>query len=135
MARPLFEMAAALVRASSQIPPPSNDLRQDGSSRSIPPGDHRLELHGRRLLHHGPHYPVPVYGDVFVSDPYHLNEYRISGKFDHKFSDQDQLTLYLMQDAESGDPINVATTPLVPFDLKGRTNIGIGWNHLSHRPS
>jgi Carboxypeptidase regulatory-like domain len=77
-------------------------------------------------------YPVPVYGDVFVSDPYHLNEYRISGKFDHKFSDQDQVNfLYLMQDAESGDPYQGGYNTIGPPSIeKGRsTNIGIGWNH------
>jgi len=80
----------------------------------------------------GLNYPVPVYGDVFVSDPYHLNEYRISGKFDHKFSEKDQVNfIYLMQDASSGDPYGGGYSTIGPPGIQsGRnTNIGIGWNH------
>jgi hypothetical protein len=78
-------------------------------------------------------YPVPVYGDVFVSDPYHLNEYRISAKVDYQLGNKDMLSgLYLNQTANSGDPYTGGqTTIATPTISDGRgQNWGVTWNHI-----
>jgi hypothetical protein len=50
-------------------------------------------------------YPVPVYGDVFVSNPTHLNEYNMTVKVDHALTNNDQLAFnYINQTANSGSP-------------------------------
>ncbi|MFB3812935.1 MAG: carboxypeptidase regulatory-like domain-containing protein [Terriglobales bacterium] len=77
-------------------------------------------------------YPMSPYGDLWVQNPSFLNEYRITGKFDHKFSDKDQFSaMYLLQDAESGDPYNGGGTTIGPPYLnQGRSqNLGLTWNH------
>jgi hypothetical protein len=77
-------------------------------------------------------YPVPVYGDVYVGNPYHLNEYRISFKVDHKVSDSDQISAYFLnQTANSGDPYDGGNTTIGPAIINdGRgENAGLSWNH------
>lgn len=78
------------------------------------------------------HYPVPVYSTFDITDPTHLNEYRITAKFDQKFSGQDQFSAYLLlQDDESGDPYSGGYATIGPPSInQGRgTNIGFSWNH------
>jgi len=80
----------------------------------------------------GLEYPVPVYSTFNITDPYHLNEYRVSAKVDHRISDQDQVTGHLLlQDAESGDPISGGGTTIgPPYINDGRgVNVGLTWNH------
>ena len=80
----------------------------------------------------GLEYPVPVYSTFNITDPYHLNEYRISAKVDHKLTDKDQLTGYLLlQNAESGDPYGGGMSTIgPPYTNPGRgVNVGITWNH------
>jgi hypothetical protein len=77
-------------------------------------------------------YPVPIYGDVFVTNAYHLNEYRISGKVDQTIGNKDQLSfVYLLQNADSGDTYGGgATTIGPPYLSNGRgETIGLTWNH------
>jgi len=78
-------------------------------------------------------YPVPVYGDVFVSDPTHLNEYRISAKVDYQLTSKDVLSgLYLNQTANSGDPYSCGNSTIGPAcisDGRGQ-NWGVTWNHI-----
>ncbi|HEU5451504.1 MAG TPA: TonB-dependent receptor [Terriglobales bacterium] len=77
-------------------------------------------------------FPVAAFGDVYVGDPYYVNEYKISGKFDHKFTDKDQLSvMYLMQNAKSGDPYGGGGNTIGPEAIEvGRNqNLGITWNH------
>jgi hypothetical protein len=77
-------------------------------------------------------YPVPVYGDIYVPDPFHINEYRISAKVDHKLTDRDQLSAYyLNQTANSGDPYSCGNSTIGPACIEdGRgENAGLTWNH------
>lgn len=77
-------------------------------------------------------YPVPVYGTVQLSDPTHLNEYRISGKYDYKLTNNDQLSaIYLLQNANSGSPYDGGGNTVGPAyinDGRGQT-VGVTWNH------
>ena len=78
-------------------------------------------------------FPVPVYGDVFVSDPTHTNEYDISAKVDHKLTDKDQLSaFYLNQTADTGDPYSGGASTIGPAYIqqgKGQ-NAAVTWNHI-----
>lgn len=77
-------------------------------------------------------WPVPAYGTVFVQDPTHLNEYRISTKFDHKFSEKDQFSgMFLLQHAEQGSPYDGGYNTIGPaYTNDGVSeNIGLTWNH------
>jgi hypothetical protein len=87
---------------------------------------------GQGLYTSGLIYPVPVYGDVYLSDPYHLNEYRYSGKIDHKLSNNDQLSgMILWQHAESGDPYSGGGNTIGPAYINEgvSVNTGVTWNH------
>jgi outer membrane receptor for ferrienterochelin and colicin len=80
-------------------------------------------------------YPVPVYGQAYVINPYHLNEYRYSGKVDYRLSNNDSLNgMLLWQHAESGDPFSANSSggnPISqPYTNEGVSiNSGITWNH------
>ena len=88
---------------------------------------------GQGFYTYGLQYPVPVYGDVFVSDPYHLNEYRISAKFDYELGNNDLLSgLYLNQTAGGGHQYScdgLIVGPACSFDGRGQ-NWGVTWNHI-----
>jgi hypothetical protein len=80
----------------------------------------------------GLEYPVPVYSTFNITNPYHMNEYRISAKVDHKLTDQDQLSGYLLlQDVLAGDAIGGGGTTIgPPYINDGRgVNVGLTWNH------
>jgi hypothetical protein len=77
-------------------------------------------------------YPVPVYSTFNITNPQYLNEYRISAKVDHKLSDQDQLSGYLLlQNALQGDSISGGETTIGPrYTNPGRgVDVGLTWNH------
>jgi hypothetical protein len=77
-------------------------------------------------------FHVPVYSTFNIMDPYYMNEYRISAKVDHKLTDKDQLSGYLLlQNALSGDPISGGGTTIgPPYTNPGRgVNVGLAWNH------
>lgn len=79
----------------------------------------------------GLQYPVPVYSTFNITDPSHLNEYRITAKIDSKLTDKDQLNGYLLlQNAVSGDPIGGGYNwgPAYINDGRG-VNVGLTWNH------
>ncbi len=77
-------------------------------------------------------YPMSPYGNLNLQDPSYLNEYRVSGKFDHRFSDKDQINaVYLLQDDESGSPFDGGGPfPGPPIINQGRgQTTGLTWNH------
>ena len=77
-------------------------------------------------------YPVPVYGDVHLPDPTHLNEYRIAAKVDHKLSGSDQLNaMVLFQDDKQGSPYDGGGGTIGPsYDNPGRgQNYAVTWIH------
>jgi len=81
---------------------------------------------------YGLNFPVPVYSTFNITNPYHLNEYRISAKVDHKLTDNDQLNGYLlMQNVLGGDTIGGGwNTVGPPYINDGRgVNVGLTWNH------
>jgi hypothetical protein len=80
----------------------------------------------------GLEYPVPVYSTFNTTDPYHLNEYRISAKVDHRLTSNDQLAGHLLfQNSESGDPYQCGNATIGPACVtNGRgVNVGLAWNH------
>ena len=75
-------------------------------------------------------YPVPVYGDIYVQDPYHLNEYRISAKGDYSLNAANQVSfIYLNQTASSGNLYGGGVNVLGPASLRdGRgQNAALTW--------
>jgi hypothetical protein len=77
-------------------------------------------------------FPVPVYGDVNLPDPFHLNEYRITTKVDHKLGVNDQLNaVFLFQNDDQGSPYDGGGTTIGPsYDNPGRgQDYGITWVH------
>jgi hypothetical protein len=80
-------------------------------------------------------YPVPLYGQATVINPYHLNEYRYSGKVDYKFGENDSLAgMILWQHASSGDPYSGNSNggnPIAQASINEgvSANIGVTWNH------
>lgn len=85
----------------------------------------------------GLYFPVPLYSNLVIPDPSFLNEYRVSGKFDHRLGNNDQFNaMYLLQDAESGDPYGGGGSTIGPSYInRGRSqNVGLTWNH-SFSPS
>jgi hypothetical protein len=80
---------------------------------------------------YGLEYPVPVYSTFNITNPYHMNEYRISAKVDHRLTDKDQLSGFLLlQNAESGDPYDGGGTTIgPPYTNPGRgVDMGLSWN-------
>lgn len=77
-------------------------------------------------------FPVPVYGDVHLPDPFHLNEYRITGKVDHRLGGSDQLNaVFLFQNTSQGSPYDGGGTTIGPsYDNPGRgQNYAVSWTH------
>jgi hypothetical protein len=96
------------------------------------PNSGNVSTMGEGFWTYGLNYPVPVYSVFNITDPYHMNEYRITAKVDHKLTDKDQLSGYLLlQDAESGDPIGGGGSTIgPPYINDGRAvNVGLTWNH------
>ena len=102
-------------------------------TQNFPLATQGLDNTGQGFYTYGLQYPVPVYGDVYVNDPYHLNEYRISAKVDYQLTNNDTLSgLYLNQTAQSGDPYGGGGQTIGPsYTNDGRgQNWGVTWNHI-----
>ena len=103
------------------------------NTQSFPLATSGLDNGGQGFYTYGLTYPVPVYGDVYVSNPYHLNEYRISAKVDYQLTNKDMLSgLYLNQTANSGDLYGGGGNTIGPAyinDGRGQ-NWGVTWNHI-----
>src|SRR5581483_2660511 len=87
---------------------------------------------GAGVWDYGLTYPVPVYGQVTVSDPQVTNEARWTLKMDHRFSDADTISgIYLFQDATTVTAFDGGYNTIGPqytVDGRGQT-AGITWNH------
>ena len=77
-------------------------------------------------------YPVPIYGDLTLADPQSQNETRVSVKFDHRFSDNDSVSVvYLNQKAIYTDQYAGGDNTIGPAytqDGMGQ-NAAVTWNH------
>jgi len=77
-------------------------------------------------------YPVPVYGLISEPTATMQNEWRMSVKFDHRFSDKDSVgVLYLNQTANSDTKWQCGNNYYGPdclLNAKGQ-NWGVTWNH------
>jgi hypothetical protein len=89
---------------------------------------------GAGLFTDGIVYPVPVYGQVSVTSQTIFDQYRISSKVDHTFSDTDRLNgTFLIENPDTtntfvgGDGAGGFGPPIVT-DAR-RINIGITWGH------
>jgi outer membrane receptor protein involved in Fe transport len=103
------------------------------SSQPFPMATANLSNIGAGLYTEGLQYPVPVYGDVYVSDPYHLNQYRYTGKVDYKLTNSDNLSgMILWQNANSGDPYGGGGGDIGPAYLNDGVSIngGATWTHM-----
>ena len=80
----------------------------------------------------GLNFPVPIYNTLTVADPYHVNEYKIVGKFDHRFSEKDAVSyIFIEQSAKSGSAFDCGNSSIGPACVEEGKNIdtGITWNH------
>jgi hypothetical protein len=85
---------------------------------------------GKGFLTGGLRYPVPVYGDVYVQNPFSSNDYGISTKIDYLATNKDQISFsYLNQTANSRSGFGGGVKSISPSLLRdGRgQNIAIGW--------
>ena len=102
------------------------------SSQPFPLATSNLSNVGGGYYTEGLQYPVPVYGDVYVSDPFHLNQYRYTGKVDYHITNNDSVNgMLLWQHAESGDPYQGGGGDIGPASINEGVSInsGITWNH------
>jgi hypothetical protein len=77
-------------------------------------------------------YPVPVYGQVTVSNPSFLNVARFSVKVDHTFNSSSNLTgTFLSEDSDNGDAFSGGDSTIGPaFVSPGRSILtGLTFNH------
>jgi hypothetical protein len=77
-------------------------------------------------------YPVPVYGTISVPIPESQNEYRISAKVDHRFSEKDGVNVvYLNQTALFKEKYAAGNNVIGPDYIQdGRAqNASLNWNH------
>jgi hypothetical protein len=77
-------------------------------------------------------YPVPVYGDVTVSNPSFLNVARFSVKVDHTFNSSNSLTgTFLSEDSDNGSAYDGGDNTFGPaFESPGRSILtGLTFNH------
>ncbi|HTR26295.1 MAG TPA: carboxypeptidase regulatory-like domain-containing protein [Terriglobales bacterium] len=87
---------------------------------------------GQGIYTSGLVYPVPVYADIHLPDPFHLNEYRITSKVDYKLGNNDQLNaVFLFQNDDQGSPFDGGGTTIGPaYTNPGRgQDYGVTWNH------
>jgi hypothetical protein len=86
---------------------------------------------GQNIFTSGLEYPVPVYGDVYVQNPFFSNDYRISTKVDYAATGKDQLSFtYLNQTGSSssgyaGNGKAIISAPS-SNDARGQ-DIALGW--------
>jgi hypothetical protein len=77
-------------------------------------------------------YPVPVYGDVTVTNPSFLNLGRFTVKADHTISDMSRLSgTVVFEDSDNGDQFNGGDGTIgAPFISPGRSIlVGLSFNH------
>jgi Carboxypeptidase regulatory-like domain/TonB dependent receptor len=77
-------------------------------------------------------FPVPVYGQVTVTDPQSQSELRWTAKIDHRLSSKDALYgVYLFQDSTYRDAYSGGFNTIGPaYILTGRgQTVGVTWNH------
>src|SRR5262249_49193171 len=77
-------------------------------------------------------YPVPVYDTATESDITPIDQYRGSIKFDHRFSDKDQVSVtYLVEDTQFSSNIEGSDTTFgVPTENPNRAQTGgVTWMH------
>jgi hypothetical protein len=95
-------------------------------------GDPGTSCASRGLYTAGLVYPVPIYATTNLSVPQPLNELRWTVKFDHRFSDKDQVSAaYLFQDALTKFPVGGGNSTIGPpsaQDGRGQT-LALTWNH------
>jgi hypothetical protein len=100
--------------------------------QNYPLATQNLTNTGNGLFTAGLTYPVPVYGTMSVPTPESQNEWRMSVKFDHRFSEKDSVNvLYLNQTALYKAKYQAGNNYIGPDyvqDGKGQ-NWGVTWNH------
>lgn len=97
-----------------------------------PTANRNFTTAGASLFAAGLNYPVPVYGQITLSDPTSQNEARWSIKIDHRFSEKDTFSaVYLFQDATYTDTYLGGDNFIGPEYIQdGRgQNLGLTWNH------
>lgn len=99
---------------------------------NAPACGNRGDCTSRGLYSAGLVYPVPIYATTSLSVPQPFNELRWSVKFDHHFSEKDQVSAtYLFQDGLTRFPIgggNSTIGPPTAQDGRGQT-LALTWNH------
>ena len=120
---------AGTLAHSKTLQPIFNSL---AANQPFPLGTTDYSYTGEGLYTTGITYPVPVYGTAFVSDPFHLNQYRYTGKVDYHLSNNDSINwMMLWQHAESGDPYQGGYGTIGPASINEGVSInsGLTWNH------
>jgi hypothetical protein len=110
------------MQAAQQMP-----LCAAGSSNCT-----QLTSVGQGLWTGGLQYPVNVYGQVTVSQPFVLDQLRYTAKLDEKISVHDQLTVaYLYDNADSDQAFAGGDVTLGPSLLNHARsqNAGVTWSH------
>ena len=77
-------------------------------------------------------YPVPVYGEVTVSDPNSFNQHRVSFKSDYRLSNRDTISgTFLYTNEESKDGFGGADTTIGPAFVNPAVSVllGLTWTH------
>ena len=79
-----------------------------------------------------PGAPVPIYGNLTLSEPSSTNQARYTAKVDHKLGPKDQLTVaYLYDNADATTQFAGGVSTFgVPLNSHGRAqNAGVTWSH------
>jgi hypothetical protein len=87
---------------------------------------------GAGLFTEGIEYPVPVYGQVTLTSQTIFDQYRISSKIDHAFSNSDRINgTFLIENPDTTNTFvggDGTIGPAIATDAR-RVNIGLTWNH------
>lgn len=129
---PSYRVAAPCAGALAHGRNTQSIFNSLAASQPFPLGTTDFSSKGEGLYTTGVNYPVPVYGTAYVSDPFHLNQYRYSGKVDYHVSNNDSINwMMLWQHAESGDPYQGGYTTIGPASINEgvSVNTGLTWNH------
>ncbi len=86
---------------------------------------------GKGIFTNGLIFPVPVYGDVYVENPFSSDDYRISTKIDYAVTSRDQVSIsYLNQAGKSTSGFSGSgksnISPSSSNNGRGQ-NVAIGW--------
>jgi hypothetical protein len=102
------------------------------SSQPFPLATSGLSNRGASLLTDGLIYPVPVYGDVTVTNSSQTNIGRFTTKVDHLMNETNRFTgTFLLEDSDTASAFDGADTTIgPPFVSPGRSILtGISWIH------